>query len=114
MIAVATGLASATDLVTIIALAVGVISVIGAAFVVFRSGLSKATIELLKENNAAQDARVVILEAQVAAQNGTIVSLRNQIRALQDVVTGADAIRDLTVLVNSNHKELLAAIQGGR
>lgn len=72
-----------------------VIAGIGGVVGYFRANVSKATIELYKQDNEALRARLTTLEQQAAADRSEIVALKSARQYLASVVTQADNIAAL-------------------
>lgn len=86
------------DFSKVISLAVLVVAAAAGVVGYFKANLSKATIELYKENNEALTARITTLESQRTEDAAKIKALENANKFLAAVVTQADQIAALTAL----------------
>lgn len=81
------------------------LGLIAAAFVVIRSGATKASAEAWKGEAEAQKARADRLEADLVDLKARVAVLEVDNKRLVDLATGATALRELADLVTRQHVE---------
>lgn len=82
----------------------GLLGLIAAAFVVIRSGATKAAAEAWKGEAEAQKARADRLESDLVDLKARVLALETDNARLKDLATGATALRELTELVKEQHQ----------
>lgn len=105
---------TASQLITIIGSFLGLIAIIGAAFVVMRSTLSSTTNSLWEKNAAALTERVEILEQTEAECRRDLAALKEVNKILSDQVTGASAISMLGSKLDKQFSDLYSLLGGSR
>jgi hypothetical protein len=84
----------------------GLLGLLAAAFIVVRSGATKAAAEAWKGEAEAQKARADRLESDLTDLKVRVLALETDNARLKDLATGASAIHELTDLVKAQHSEL--------
>jgi len=97
---------------------IGLATLLAALIAFFRSGLAKATIETLKESNAALDERVRILEEQNRRLEVDLGAAHRTIEVLRDLATGANQMAQFQAQVvaliqqqTAEHGEILELLR---
>lgn len=84
----------------------GVAGTVGAASAIFYASRSRGLITLLKEENEALDKANTRLEKDLEVQAAKCASAEEKAKMLQDMVTQAPSIIELTKSMNDNNKEV--------
>lgn len=85
----------------------GIIALVAAAVAVFRANYMKATIDTLKESNAALSDRNDQLDRDIAECQKQLATLKAENHALQNYVSGTEAIHELGHQLKEQHTEAM-------
>lgn len=99
------------DIVSLIGIALLIIAAGAGVVGYFRANLSKATIELYKDDNEALRSRVDTLEKQGALDRAQIKALGDANRFLGQVVTQAEAIAAVRAKVDELANDKMVKLQ---
>ena len=109
------------SVLTIVGIVGGIIGLLGggaAAWVYFREGVTKATVEVYREDNTALRGRVETLEGernelknQVADLRGTVSALQEERAILRDLATGHSAVDALGEIILHQHNEQMTMLK---
>jgi hypothetical protein len=87
-----------------------IIALLGGAVAYFRQSYAKATIETLRENNAALTDRVSVLEGEGTRCATRLTAVESENTQLRTFVSGADAIKTLAESIAGQHSELMVRL----
>lgn len=87
----------------------GVVLVVATVVAYFRASLARATIDTLKESNAALTERVAMLEQEQGRTKLEMESLKRENDVLREAVSGKADVAEILALITHHHQEVTAA-----
>jgi septal ring factor EnvC (AmiA/AmiB activator) len=102
----------------IVGIALALIGAVAVAVSYYRASYSRATIDTLKDSNAALTERVELLEDDMERCSSALVAMTSERDNLRSYVAGTEAINALAVTITEQHlalmRKLEAATRDGR
>jgi hypothetical protein len=99
----ASGVAHSLTWAEVIVALIALIAAAASAAAYFKAQLSRSTIEVLQQSNAALTERVSLLEDEGERNKIKIRALEDENHRLLDYVSGTEAIKELSSTVQANH-----------
>ena len=87
----------------------GFVLVVATVVAYFRASLAKATIDTLKDSNAALTERVSILERETTAMRVQTEALTRENNVLREAVSGKADVAEILALITHHHSEVTMA-----
>jgi hypothetical protein len=104
--AAASGLGPVAVVLTILAGLAALLVVLAAAVAYYRASYARATIETLRDSNAALTDRVIVLEASETRLTAENTAQKQELVNLRTYVSGTEAVHALGTKVDAYHQEL--------